>query len=69
MDTLNLATQVAEGGGALDFILGNWGELLVGLLALLKVVVNLTPTDADNKVFGWLDTLVNAVIADRRTKD
>ena len=49
-----------------DFILNNWAELLIGLMAALKVVVNLTPTETDNMVFGWLDTLITAIIGDRR---
>lgn len=50
----------------MDFILNNWAELLIGLMAALKVVVNLTPTTKDNMVFGWLDTLINSIIGDRR---
>lgn len=50
----------------IDFILNNWAELLIGLMAAIKIVVNLTPTEADNKVFGWLDTLITAIIGDRR---
>jgi len=49
-----------------DFILDNWGELVIGLLAFGKIIVNLTPTEADNKVFGWLDSLINMMISDRR---
>ena len=41
------------------FFLDNWGELLIALLAFSKVVVNLTPTETDNRVFGYLDTLIN----------
>ena len=52
----------------MDFITTNWLELLLGLLAFLKIVVNLTPTEKDNKVFGWLDSLINALIPDRKTK-
>ncbi len=43
-----------------------WAEIVLALMAFVKVIVNLTPTDADNKVFGWLDTLINAIVADRR---
>jgi hypothetical protein len=43
-----------------------WAEILLALMAFVKVIVNLTPTEADNKVFGWLDTLINAIVADRR---
>lgn len=50
----------------MDFILDNLAELVIGVLALIKVVVNLTPTDKDNQVFGYIDSLVNMVIADRK---
>jgi len=49
----------------IDFILQNWGELLIAVLALAKVVVNLTPTEKDNKIFGYIDSLINSIIADR----
>lgn len=51
-----------------EFLLNNWGELLIGILAFGKIVVNLTPTNSDNKVFGWLDMLINAIVNDRRVK-
>jgi hypothetical protein len=43
-----------------------WAEIILALMAFVKVIVNLTPTEADNKVFGWLDTLINAIVNDRR---
>ena len=43
-----------------------WAEILLALMAFVKVIVNLTPTEADNKVFGWLDTLISAIVNDRR---
>jgi RNA binding exosome subunit len=43
-----------------------WAEILLALMAFVKVIVNLTPTEADNKVFGWLDTLISAIVSDRR---
>ena len=50
----------------IDFITQNWGELLLALMAFIKIIVNLTPTEKDNKVFGWIDVLINSVISDRR---
>lgn len=50
----------------MDFILDNWGELLIGAMAFIKIIVNLTPTEKDNMVFGWLDSLVNTIVADRK---
>tara|TARA_R110002167_G_scaffold235584_1_gene440819 strand:- start:258 stop:419 length:162 start_codon:yes stop_codon:yes gene_type:complete len=52
----------------MNFILENWAELLIAVMALAKIVVNLTPTDKDNQVFGWLDALINKVVTDKRKK-
>ena len=65
IDTLAVATEAA-GGGLGDFIAQNWGELVIGILAFAKIVVNLTPTETDNKIFGWIDSLINMIIADRK---
>ena len=45
-----------------------WAEILLGVLAFAKIIVNLTPTNIDNKVFGWIDVLINAIVSDRRKK-
>ena len=50
----------------MEIIKQHWIELLLGLLAFLKIVVNLTPTEKDNKVFGWLDSLINAIVPDKK---
>lgn len=50
----------------IEFILNNWAELLIGLMAALKVIVNLTPTSTDNQIFGYLDMLITALTGDRR---
>lgn len=57
---------IEEESGIMDFIKGNWGILIVALMGFLKVVVNLTPTDKDNKVFGWLDSIFNLFIPNYR---
>ncbi len=46
----------------MEFIQTNWLELLIGSMAFLKVIINLTPTENDNKIFGWLDSVFNAII-------
>lgn len=46
----------------MDFVIENWIPLLAGALALAKVIVNLTPSEDDNKVFAILDKIVNALI-------
>ena len=49
-----------------DFLLGNWAELLLAAMAVAKVVVTLTPTEADNEIFGLLDKVITAVTGDKR---
>jgi hypothetical protein len=52
----------------MEFTIENWAVLLIGVLAFLKVVVNLTPTNQDNIIFGYLDVLITAITGDRRKK-
>jgi hypothetical protein len=54
---------VAESGW---FTPGIIPELLIVLMAVVKIVVNLTPTERDNKVFGLVDSMINAIIPDRK---
>ena len=62
-----LTDEVAEGGYTVaSFIAEFWAELVLGVLAFVKIIVNLTPTENDNKVFGWLDSLINLIISDRK---
>tara|TARA_R100000656_G_scaffold100590_1_gene73079 strand:- start:341 stop:502 length:162 start_codon:yes stop_codon:yes gene_type:complete len=50
----------------MEVLKNHWAEIAIAVLALLKVVVNLTPTEKDNKVFGWMDSLINAIIPDKK---
>tara|TARA_R110000782_G_scaffold108918_2_gene197631 strand:+ start:947 stop:1105 length:159 start_codon:yes stop_codon:yes gene_type:complete len=50
----------------IQFITENWVALTIAILALVKVIVNLTPTEKDNQVFGWIDTLINSIIPDKK---
>jgi hypothetical protein len=52
----------------IDFITEFWAELLLAAMAFAKVVVNLTPTENDNAVFGYFDLLITAITGDRRKK-
>ena len=52
----------------MEFFLENWAELLLAFMVFAKVVVNLTPSIKDDRVFTYLDLLVNAIIANN-TKD
>ena len=47
------------------FIVNNLAELIIGVMAFIKLVVNLTPTEKDNQVFGYIDSLLNMIISDR----
>lgn len=51
------------------FTLGNLTEILVALMALAKVVINITPTEKDNKVFGLLDSVLNTLVPSRTKKN
>lgn len=50
----------------MDFILEFWVELLLAALAFAKVIVNLTPTQNDNMIFGYLDLIITTITGDRR---
>jgi hypothetical protein len=52
----------------MDFILENWAELLLAAMAFAKVIVNLTPSINDNRVFTYIDLLVDAIVSNN-TKD
>ena len=47
----------------MEFIAANWAELLLALMAFAKVVINLTPSINDDRVFAYVDLLFNAIIA------
>lgn len=51
-----------------NFWIENWGELTIAALAFAKVIVNLTPTDKDNMIFGYIDLVITAITGDRRKK-
>jgi hypothetical protein len=51
-----------------SFFLTHWAELLIAAAAFAKVVVNLTPSEKDNQVFGLLDKVITAITGDRRKK-
>jgi hypothetical protein len=50
------------------FITEFWAELILAGMALAKTIVNLTPTEKDNMIFGYLDVLITAITGDRRKK-
>lgn len=48
--------------GFWDLFSGYWAELLLGIMAVVKILVRITPTLKDDKVFGWLDKLIEYII-------
>ena len=55
----------------LGYLLNNGAELLLSVLATAKVVVRLTPSVKDDKVFGLIDDLVAFFIKnnDKKTEE
>ena len=49
-------------GNSLGFLKEHWIALIIGILAFVKIIINLTPSEKDNKIFSWLDTLINSII-------
>jgi hypothetical protein len=52
----------------MEFFLAHWAELLLALMAFAKVVVNLTPSIKDDRVFTYFDILLDAIIANNTNK-
>ncbi len=52
----------------IDLLKSHWAELLIAGMAFFKVLVNVTPTKKDNKIFGYLDDLVDYFVTDITTK-
>lgn len=50
----------------MNFILENWIALTIAFLSFAKVVINLTPSEKDNKVFGYIDDAINYFIKNRK---
>jgi len=53
----------------LGFLLDNGAELLLSVLATAKVIVRLTPSVKDDKVFGLADDLVSFFIKNNEKKN
>lgn len=50
----------------LDFLMANGAELLLSILAMARIVVRLTPSLTDNKVFGYLDDIIGFFIKNNK---
>jgi hypothetical protein len=44
------------------FLLSYWAELLIALMAFIKVIVRITPTLKDDAIFGYLDKLIEWLV-------
>lgn len=55
-------------GGVWNFLMANWAELLIAFMAFVKVVVRLTPTLKDDRVFGYLDDLIAFFVPNLKAK-
>ena len=53
----------------MDFFLNNWAELLLAFMVFAKGVVNLTPSVKDDRVFAYVDLLLNAIIANNTKQE
>jgi len=56
-------------GQVIDFLMANGAELLIATLALVKIIVKLTPSIKDNKVFGYVDDLIGFFIKNNGEKE
>lgn len=43
----------------------NWVAALLGLIGIIEIIVNLTPTERDNAWFKWLRDFVNTILPNR----
>jgi hypothetical protein len=59
-----ILTQVTESPWYIEHA---W-SLIVALMAFVKVVVNLVPSEKPREVFGILDKIVNALVPDNIKK-
>ena len=50
----------------LDFLMANGAELLLAILATVRIIVRLTPSIKDNKVFGYIDDLIAFFISNNK---
>lgn len=53
----------------LEFILEHWAELALALLALVDVVVSLTPTKVDDRWAGYFRLLLVSVTSTEKKKN
>ncbi len=52
----------------LNYLLDNGAELLIAILATAKIIVRLTPSVKDDKIFGYIDELIGFFIKNNEKK-
>lgn len=52
----------------MDLFLDNWTTIALALLVAMDVIVSLTPSQADDKLVGYLKLLVQAIHQDNKKK-
>jgi phosphatidylglycerophosphatase A len=52
----------------LNYLLDNGAELLIAILATTKIIVRLTPSVKDDKIFGYIDELIGFFIKNNEKK-
>ena len=49
-------------------LLENWAIIIAALLAFIKVIISLTPSIEDDKLFGYIDSFFNIFVPNRTKK-
>ena len=58
----------AEVKGVGTVLLENWAIVIAALLAFIKVIISLTPSLEDDKLFGYIDSFFNIFVPNRTKK-
>lgn len=53
-------------GEVWKWLLANWGEALLGLVAIIEIIVGLTPTERDNAWFKWLRDIIYSIVPNKK---
>lgn len=54
--------SIVEPASSGNFLLDNWGALLMGLLGFVDLIARLTPSEKDNSIVNFLMSLFNTII-------
>ena len=44
-----------------EFLIENWYSILIGLVPVVWIVVRLTPTEKDDKIWGFIAKMINMI--------